>query len=280
MSRVDAHHHLWDTGAREYPWMDGPWADPLRGVFDEARYTAEARPHGVDAAVVVQALADVAETRELLELTTRSELVRAVVGWVPLDAPGVVDVLAELMGGAGGKNLAGVRHLVQDEPDPAWLERPETRRGLAAVAEAGLAYDLLVKPPQYEAALRTARDLPGVQFVLDHLGKPGIAAGMWEPWAAWIADLAALPNVTAKVSGLVTEADWNTPDPARVTPYVRHALDVFGPERLMFGSDWPVCTLAVPYGGAVETTDLALAGLSDAERESVLSGTARRVYRL
>jgi L-fuconolactonase len=265
MTLLDAHHHLWDTDAREYSWMDGPWADPIRGRFDLARHTEEV---GADESVVVQAVMDEAETRELLALP-----VAGVVGWTDLTAPDVADRLAELR--AAGP-LVGIRHLAQDEPDPAWLTRPAVVRGVAAVGAAGLVYDLLVKPPQAAAALELARLLPDVSFVLDHAGKPDIAAGMWEPWAGWITEVAALPNVAVKLSGLVTEAapDWT---PADVRPYAEHVLSAFGPSRTMYGSDWPVCTLAAT---AAQVTALAEEVVAPGERAEIMGTTARRIYRL
>jgi len=264
---VDAHHHLWDVATREYPWMDGSWADPLRGRFSPAELAAVTAPHGVTATVVVQAVSDLDETRELLAVAAESPLVAGVVGWVDLTAPDVADVLASLPG-----PLVGVRHQVQDEPDPAWLLRPDVLRGLRAVAAAGLAYDLLVKPPQLPAAVAVSRRLPELTFVLDHLAKPEIAAGGWEPWAGGVTALAALPNVSAKISGLVTEADWKSWRPEEIAPYIRHALDAFGPARLMFGSDWPVCTLAASYA---EVLDLIL---TVTDQEDIFTNTARRVY--
>jgi L-fuconolactonase len=262
---IDAHHHLWDTATREYGWMDGPWADPIRGRFDLARYAAAT---DAEAGVVVQAVMDEAETAELLTAP-----VAGVVGWTDLTAPDVADRLAALKE-AGP--LVGIRHQVQDEPDPEWLTRPAVVRGIAAVGAAGLVYDLLVKPPQAAAALDVVRRLPEVSFVLDHAGKPDIAGGDWEPWASWITDLAALPNVTVKLSGLVTEAapDWR---PADILPYARHVLSVFGPSRTMYGSDWPVCTLAATPD---QVRALAEEALSPGDRNEVFGETARRVYRL
>jgi L-fuconolactonase len=267
VSLVDSHHHLWDTSTREYSWMDGPWADPIRGRFDIARYAE----NGVTASVVVQAVMEESETAELLAGCAAP--VVGVVGWTDLTAPDVAERLA-LLRLAGP--LVGIRHQVHDEPDPEWLLRPPVVRGVAAVGAAGLVYDLLVKPPQFGAALDIARRLPEVSFVLDHIGKPDIAGGMWEPWATWIRHLAALPNVTVKLSGLVTEAapDWK---PADILPYAEHVLSAFGASRVMYGSDWPVCTLAATYA---QVQALAEEALPAGDRDEVLGGTARRVYGL
>lgn len=282
MSRVDAHHHLWDTARRAYPWMDGPWADPLRGVFTPESLAPLAAAHAIEATVVVQAVADIDETRELLSTAASSALVAGVVGWVDLRSPAVGESLAALAEGPGGARLVGIRHQVQDEPDPAWLLRSDVQAGLAAVGAAGLAYDLLLKPRDLPAAVEAARRQPELRFVVDHLAKPDIAARMTDPWTAGLAELATAPNVTAKVSGLVTEADWQTWSSADLGPYVEHAVGCFGPERLMFGSDWPVCLLAADYHRVVETTEVLLdaIGLTPAEREQVFGATARRVYDL
>lgn len=268
---VDAHHHLWDTGVRDYAWMDGSWADPIRGRFDAGRYASAAT--GVTASVVVQALHDPGETYDLLRAAGEPGPIQGVVGWVDLTATDVADRLAALRSEGP---LVGIRHQVQDEPDPRWLLRPEAVRGIAAVGKAGLVYDLLVKQPQADAALDVVRRLPEMTFVLDHAGKPGIAGGMWEPWATWITVLAALPNVTVKLSGLVTEAatEWK---PADLLPYARHVLSSFGPGRVMYGSDWPVCTLAASYDEVLAAAEEAL---SPGDREAVFGETARSVYRL
>lgn len=281
VSRVDAHHHLWDVTRRDYPWMDGPWADPLRATFTVERLAPLAAAHVVDATVVVQAVAEVDETVELLALGASSSLIAGVVGWVDLTAPDVAEALARLRGSPGGDKLVGIRHQVQDEPDPRWLLRPDVHRGLRAVAQAGLVYDLLVKPLQLDAAAEVVEQLPEAAFVVDHLAKPDIADRMWEPWASGLARLAAAsPHVTAKLSGLVTEADWQSWTVEQLRPYVAHALDCFGADRLMFGSDWPVCLLAADYDRVVSATDTLLADLDTAERDAVFTTTARRVYRL
>jgi L-fucono-1,5-lactonase len=281
MDRVDAHHHLWDTAHRTYPWMDGSWADPLRRTFTPEDLDPLARAHGVAATVVVQAVSDPDETRELLALTASSPLIAGVVGWVDLTAADVADRLDQMRSGPGGERLVGVRHQVQDEPDARWLLRPDVREGLRAIGEAGMAYDLLLTPLQLPAAVQIVRELPDVRFVVDHLAKPAIAAGMWEPWASGLAELAAAgPHVTAKLSGLVTEADWAAWSVNQLRPYVQHALECFGPRRLMFGSDWPVCLLAAGYEAVVDAAEALLADLGDDERWAVFADTAREVYRL
>jgi L-fuconolactonase len=275
---IDAHHHLWDPGRRRYPFLEAESVAAIRGPYtvDDLRSVTAGR---AERTVLVQTVAEPAETVEFLATAAKSGgLIAGVVGWVDLTAPDLAERLAALRAGPGGERLVGIRHQVQDEPDPQWLTRPEVLRGIRAVAAAGLAYDLLVLVPQLPAAIEVAREVPEARFVLDHLAKPGIAAGDWEPWAGGLAGLAALPNVTAKLSGLVTEARWDDWDAGRIGRYVGHALDVFGPARLMYGSDWPVCLLAAGYPEVFELAGELTAGLSAAERDEVFGGTAIRVY--
>ncbi|MEU9332824.1 amidohydrolase family protein [Streptomyces sp. NPDC048290] len=277
---VDAHHHLWDLTVRDQDWITGPALAPLRRTFTVADLAPEARAAGVDRTVLVQTVTVAEETPELLALAARHELIAGVVGWTDLTAPGAADALAALRALPGGDRLRGIRHQVQGEPDPEWLLRPDVHRGLSAVAAAGLVYDLLVVPRQLPAAVRAAAAHPGLTFVLDHLGKPPVAAGDLEPWATAVRALAALPHTVCKVSGLVTEADLAAWTVADLRPYTDTVLDAFGPDRLMFGSDWPVCTLAAPYGRVLSAARELTAGLSAGERDALFTGTATRVYRL
>jgi L-fuconolactonase len=274
---VDAHHHLWDPTKRRYGWMSGPFA-PLsrpRGLDDLRAVTA---PAGVTATIAVQAALTEEETAELLSLAAASGgLVAGVVGWVDVTAPDVADRIAALRAAPGGERLVGIRDPVQHRPDPDWLDGAAVRRGLNAVADAGLPFDLVMLPQHLPAATRLAAALPELTLVLDHGAKPRIADGAWEPWSSELAALAAHPNVSGKLSGLVTEARWNRWRTDGVERYAARVLEAFGPERLMFGSDWPVCTLAATYS---EVLELARSVLSADERAAVLAGTARRVYRL
>ncbi|WP_049569660.1 amidohydrolase family protein [Streptomyces sp. SBT349] len=277
---IDAHHHLWDLSVRDQDWITGPKMAPIRRDFGAADLAPLARAAGVTGTVVVQTVTVAEETPELLALAAGSELIAGVVGWTDLTAPGVADALAALREGPGGHLLTGIRHQVQGEPDPRWLLREDALRGLAAVAAAGLVYDLLVLPHQLPAAVEAAALLPELTFVLDHLGKPPIASGDLDPWAADIARLAALPNTVCKLSGMVTEADWHAWTPEGLRPYADTVLTEFGPDRLMFGSDWPVCTLAADYGRVMTLARALTAGLGAGERDAVFGGTAARVYRL
>ncbi|MEU1010805.1 amidohydrolase family protein [Streptomyces sp. NPDC005890] len=277
---VDAHHHVWDLAVRDQDWIRGAELAPLRRNFTLADLEPEARAAGVDRTVLVQTVTVAEETPEFLALAARHDLIAGVVGWTDLTRPDIADELARLRALPGGTRLKGVRHQVQSEPDPAWLLRPDVRRGLAAVADAGLVYDLVVLPHQLPACAAAARALPQLTFVLDHLGKPPIASGDLAPWAAGLRALAALPNTVAKLSGLVTEAAPGARSPADLRPYTDTALDAFGPGRLMAGSDWPVCTLAMSYTEVHALTAELTAGLGEAERAELFEGTAARVYDL
>ncbi|MCF6475928.1 amidohydrolase [Nonomuraea sp. MG754425] len=275
VSRIDAHHHVWDLSARPHAWLDSDRMAPVRRTYTLDDLAGPAAASGVEATVLVQVLPDPDETREFLTLAAGSELVAGVVGWIDLTAPDTADTLASLPAG-----LVGVRHGVQSEADPAWLNRPDVRRGLAAVSAAGLAYDLLTLPHQLPAAIDTVSALPELPFVLDHLSKPPIASGELEPWRGRILELAARPNVSCKLSGMVTEADWRSWRVAELRPYAETVLEAFGPERVMFGSDWPVCLLAAGYEQVAEAAGELCAGLSESETAEVFGGAARRAYRL
>jgi L-fuconolactonase len=280
MRIVDAHHHLWDLGVRDQDWITGPALAPLRRDFLLGDYQSVAGANGIAASVVVQTVTVPAETPELLTLAAGSDLIVGVVGWTDLAAPDVGDKIAALTEMSGGAKLVGLRHQVQSEPDPDWLTRPGVLRGLGAIARAGLVYDLVITAGQLAASARAAAAVPELTFVLDHLGKPPIAAGRTEPWAQDLRGLAALPNTSAKLSGLVTEADWRRWQVTDLRPYAEVALDAFGPARMMFGSDWPVCTLAASYPDVLAAAHDLTAGLSPVEREAVFAGTATSVYGL
>ncbi|MET7944652.1 amidohydrolase family protein [Streptomyces sp. NPDC005302] len=278
--RVDAHHHVWDLAVRDQDWITGAELRPLRRNFGMADLEPEAVAAGVDRTVLVQTVTVAEETPEFFSLAERNPLVAGVVGWTDLTRADVADELARLRELPGGHRLKGIRHQVQGERDPGWLLRPDVRRGLDAVAEAGLVYDLVVLPHQLPMCARAAAAHPGLTFVLDHLGKPPIASGAPEPWAGAVRELAALPNTACKLSGLVTEADPARRTPDDLRPYADTALAAFGPGRTMFGSDWPVCTLAASYGEVMYLAEELTMSLSPGEREAVFAGTATRVYGL
>jgi L-fuconolactonase len=280
MTVIDAHHHVWDLAVRDQPWLAGDERAAIRRTFSADDLRPAAAAAGVTATVVIQTVTVAAETPEMLALAAGDPLIQAVVGWTDLTAPGVADELARLAAGPGGDRLAGIRHQVQGEPDPDWLRRPEVLQGLRAVADAGLAYDLIVQPHQLTAATYAAQSVPQLTFVLDHGGNPPAAAAELEPWARAVRALARCPNAVCKLSGLVTEAAPGAPPPAALRSVADVILSAFGADRVMFGSDWPVCLLASDYPGVMERARALTAGLGAAERAAVFAGTAARVYRI
>ena len=276
---VDAHHHLWDPDRRDYPWLAGDTLASIRRRYDAEMLREHARAAGVDRTVLVQTMADIGETVDFLAIADANrDLIGGVVGWVGLTG-GTADALARLRDVPGADLLVGIRNLAQDEPDPDWLARSDVADGVRAVAAAGLVYDLLVYPHQMPAAIELVRRVPDARFVLDHAGKPPIAGGDVEPWGGLLRELAGSPNVAVKLSGLVTEADWTQWTVADFRPYAEEILSAFGPARVMFGTDWPVCELAAGYARVVELADALCAGLAETERTSVFGGTATEWYR-
>ncbi|HTW08323.1 MAG TPA: amidohydrolase family protein [Acidimicrobiales bacterium] len=277
---IDAHHHFWDPSRHAYPWLAGEKMAPLQRAFGPGDLAPALASAGVGGTVLVQTISSLEETRQFLQLSAATEFVSGVVGWADLTSPDLGEELDGLRAGPGGSRLVGLRHQVQDEEDREWLGRPDVLRGLATVASRGLVYDLLVRAREIPAAVRAVAATPDLQFVVDHLGKPAVASGDDHEWHARMPALAAFPNVAAKVSGLVTEADWDSWSAADLEPYVHAALGWFGPQRLMWGSDWPVCLLAGGYTEVLNAAREALGDLSPAEEGAVFAGTAARVYAL
>lgn len=278
MTIVDAHHHLWDPDVGEYPWMTGDFAVLRRRYgFDDLQ------PHlianSVAATIAVQVRADLAETAELLELCSHATQIVGVVGWADLTSPDIGAQIDALRAGPGGEHLVGLRHAAADEPDPHWLLRTDVDAGMRALADRGLTFDFEITVRELRAANALARRNPNVRFVVDHGAKPPIAHGWSRAWADGIWALAQNRNVWCKLSGLVTEASWTAWTPADLQPYVDHLLEAFGPARLMFGSDWPVCELASAYGQVVGAATHSLAAASSQERRDIFCRNALRFYR-
>jgi L-fuconolactonase len=260
--------------------MVGDALDPIRRPFIPDDLAPELAAQGISGTVLVQTISSQDETREFLELAARTDFVWGVVGWVDLTSARVADDLDALIAGTGGKRLVGIRHQVHDEDDPEWLCRADVRRGLAAVQERGLTYDLLVRARELPAAIATVRALPDLQFVLDHIAKPRIAEGKDPEWRERMPALAALPNVGVKLSGMVTEANWASWTPADLRPFVASVVQWFGVGRLLFGSDWPVCLLATSYEGVVRGLEEALGPISAGDAGRIFGSNAVSAYRL
>ena len=271
---IDSHQHYWHYDPIEYGWI-GDSMNGIRRDFLPADAKAEMDAAGIDGSVAVQARQTLEETRWLLDLARDSPFIRGVVGWIDLQQ----DVDAQLACFAHDRGLVGVRHIVQGEPD-GFLERPAFLAGITRLEPAGLPYDILVFARQLPEAIAFARRFPRQRFVLDHLGKPDVRGGELPEWHRRLRDLAALPNVCCKLSGLVTEADWRTWTPGQLRPYLDAALDAFGPDRIMMGSDWPVCLVAATYAEVIALVRDAIGEYSAGEQHRMLSGTATEFWNL
>ena len=276
--RVDAHHHVWRLDRGDYGWLRlTRELAPIYRDFDLADLRPELDDAQIGATVLVQAAPTVAETNFLLDVAHASGgLVRGVVGWADLGATDAIETLSSL---AEDPLLKSIRPMLQDLADPDWIARAEVERALAALPKLGLRFDALVKPPNLPALLRVVERHPELGIVIDHCAKPAIAGNEWQPWADALERIGRNPSVHCKLSGLVTEAGsgWTTDDLRR---YVDYVFECFGPGRVMWGSDWPVVTLAASYAEWSKATDALLAGLSEDERADVRGDNASRFYGL
>jgi len=270
--RIDAHQHFWQLARGDYGWLTADLA-PIHRDFGPADLAPLLRAANIDRSILVQAAPTMAETDFLLGIAAVSQSVAGVVGWTDFDAPDAAAQVAEM---ARNRLLVGLRPMIQDIADPDWMLSPAVNRALAAMQASGLVFDALVKPVHLAPLLTLARRHPGLSMVIDHCAKPDIAGGGFDDWAAGLAPLAALPNLRIKLSGLLTEAARDKPE--TVLPYIAHALALFGPERAMFGSDWPVLLLAAEYADWVAMAEAALADLPIAAQARVMGGTAAEFY--
>ena len=274
--RIDSHQHFWRYNPEEYDWSDDPMS-ALRRNFLPADLKPELEASGFDACVAVQTRQTLEETRWLLQLAEDNRFIAGVVGWVDLRAENIHDQLAEF---SKSLRLVGIRHIVQGEPDDRFLLRTDFLRGIAALEEFSLTYDILIYPRHLPTAIEFVQRFPKQLFVLDHLAKPFIQAQTIEPWASHIRELAKFPNVFCKVSGMVTEADWKSWKPAHFKPYLEIALESFGPDRLMIGSDWPVCKVAGSFGQVTSLVNDLLEDYPNDVLDSIFGSTAQRFWRL
>ncbi len=273
---VDSHHHLWEIGRFEYPWMPGP-GHVLHRTFLPEDLKPWLDKNGVNKTVIVQADQSVEEARWLLAHAEKHKFVAGVVGWVDLRDPEVGLVLDEL---AQNPRFKGVRHVWHDEPNDDWILQPEVIRGLKEVAARGLTYDFLTFPRHLRHIPEVLERAPGLRTVVDHISKPPIKRGEMEPWRSDLRKVAEIPGVYCKLSGMVTEADldnWTIED---LRPYGDAVIEMFGCGRLMYGSDWPVCTMAASYDRVFEAAHALLSGVSEDDRQAVFGENARQFYRL
>ncbi|GAA1632867.1 amidohydrolase family protein [Catellatospora bangladeshensis] len=275
--RIDAHHHLWTA---DYAWLGEPGLERLRRDYTVDDLRRELPTAKIDFTVLVEAgQCRLEETERFLALAGQTPEIAGVVGWASLTDPDLPGTIAALLAGPGGDLLVGIRDQVQAVADPAYLARPDVRGALRAIGSAGLAFDLVVRADQLPACAAAVQAVPNTMFVLDHLGKPSITADGLRDWRDAVAPLAICDNAVAKLSGLLTEAGpgWTA---EAIAPFVETALELFGPDRVMVGSDWPVCELVATYADAISAVTQCLSGLSPSERAAVEGGTAVHTYDL
>ena len=276
--RIDSHHHIWDLSIRDQEWITGDAMQPIHRNFVISDLKDVIASSHIDRTVLVQTVTDYAETLELLAIAQSEQLVGAVVGWLKIDAPNAIEHLHKYLDLPGAEYLKGIRDIAQDHPDSNYLAKPETISNVRKLGELGITYDLLTKIPELPAAIKLVRACPDVQFIMDHISKPRIAKQEVEPWKTLMSELATFPNVLCKVSGLVTEANWNEWQVKDFKPYVDHVIEIFTPQRLMFGSDWPVANLGGTYAEIVELAEALTSGFSRSEGDYFWHKTAASAY--
>lgn len=272
---IDSHHHFWDLSKFEYPWMEP--GSPLAVTFGPDQLRPLIKDAGVDYTVIVQAAQSLDETHWLLEIAEKTDFVAGVVGWVDLKDPAVGDTLDQLM---ENPYFKGVRHIWESEDDPSWLYTSGALNGLKEIEKRGLCYDFLVRPPNLPYVPQIMKEVPRLRAVIDHIGKPLIKDHISQPWLSDMRKVASINGMRCKVSGMVTEADhknWTADD---LKPYLHHVLGMFGYDRIMFGTDWPVCTLAAEYGKVTQTARDLQSSLRPHEKAAAFGGVARDFYRL
>ena len=273
---IDAHHHLWNYNPLDYGWMDDSMA-VLKKDFLPEDLEAELQAANIAGTLVVQARQSVQDTNWLLEMADKHDFIKGVVGWINLCSPDVVNQLRVF---ADHPKMVGARHVIHDEADDDFMLRSDFKTGLVYLGAYGLCYDLLLFPRHLRRAIKLVDKFPRQRFVLDHLGKPPIKKGELEPWKHDISRLAVYPNVWCKLSGMVTEADWNNWTAEDLLPYMETILETFGPHRIMVGSDWPVCTLAGEYGRVMKIVPDFIRSLNQADQARILYKNAIDCYQL
>ena len=279
--RIDSHHHLWDLSIRPQDWMTGDNMDSVRRNFDVSDLKNAIAGTGIEKTVLVHATTTYSETYELLEIAQADPTIIAVVGWLQIDSPSAIAECEKYLQAPGGNYLKGIRDVAQDLPDFNYLSKPQSIATVQQLGKMGLSYDILTKTPELKAAIELVRACPDVSFILDHISKPYIARQEIEPWKSLITELASFENVSCKISGMVTEANWNNWKVLDYKPYVDHIIESFTPQRLMFGSDWPVALLsAQSYADVVSLATALTAGFNDDENELFWNKNATRKYQI
>jgi len=279
--RIDSHHHLWDLSIRPQEWMVGDGMDPVRRNFDADDLRTAISGTTIEKTILVHATTTNDETHELLALAETDPTIVGVVGWLQIDSPNAIADCEKYLQAPGARYLKGIRDVAQDLPDSNYLAKAQSIATVQQLGKMGLTYDILTKTPELKAAIELVKACPDVQFVLDHISKPYIAKEEIEPWKSLITELAAFENVSCKISGMVTEAKWNTWQTNDFVPYVDHIIASFTPQRLMFGSDWPVALLATSsYSDVVHLAESLTAKFSETENELFWLENAISAYKI
>jgi len=274
--RIDAHQHFWKIGKYDYIWMS-PDMGVLYDDYGPEGVTPELQRHHIDKSILVQTISSLEETKWFLELAEENLFIAGVVGWVDLKNPAVGETLEEIR---QDPKLVGIRHQVHDEPDVNWLLREDVKNGLRELGKRSVPYDLLIRPQHLQTSIDIAKAFPELPLVVDHIAKPTIAKQQWDDWAKGMKLLAECENVFCKLSGMITEADWNNWKPEDIKPYVEYLIEIFGTQRCMFGSDWPICLLAGTYSNVVEALEESTQNLSSSEHSDIWGSTVTRFYKL
>ena len=278
--RIDSHHHVWDLSVRPQTWMKGDELKPISRSILMDELEPELEKAKIDFTVIVQTVPTPDETPEFLDLSLTHPKICAVVGWLDLESIDIRPQLEKYLSHPGAKNLVSIRDIAQDKPDPNWFLRKDVIKNIHRIAEYGLTFDILTKPPQLAAAVEMVKQSPQNTFVLDHISKPYIAKNEMQPWADQISEIASHENVFVKVSGLFTEANWHNWNHQTFAPYLDQILNTFTPARMMFGSDWPVCLLAATYTDTINLMEEFVKKFSVSEQEFFWANTAKRAYKL
>lgn len=279
--KIDSHHHLWDLSVRPYDWITGDAMLPIKRNFDVSDLHSALEGTGIERTIAVQASTTFDETFELLALADQIPTIVGVVGWLPIDSKSAIEECEKYLTATGASNLKGIRDIAQDHPDPNYLSRPQSIKNVQQLGKLDLTYDILTKTPELRAGIELVKACPDVRFVLDHISKPYISREETEPWKSLISELSSFENVSCKVSGLVTEANWKSWKVEDFRPYVDHIIESFGVERIMFGSDWPVALLATSkYCDLVDLAKELTAQLSESENELFWLKNAKSAYKI
>ena len=278
--KIDSHHHIWDLAVTKQDWIIGEALAPINRNYSLTDFRDATEGLGIDKSVLVQTVTNYEETPLLLEIAAADDLVAGVVGWLDVSASDAIKHLDEYEKSAGAKLLKGIRDIVQDNPDPDYLARPQVDINIKEIGRRGLAFDLLTKTPELPGAIELVKKNSEVQFVLDHISKPYIAKNEFEPWRTLINEISKYENVVCKVSGIVTEANWQSWTIKDIEPYFDIVLNAFGAHRLMYGSDWPVLNLAATYEKVFGLASDLISSLSPGEQESFWHMSASRTYQL